>query len=183
MKKQSAWLNTSIARGVLAIGLGALAIGVQLAMAGQPSVIAGRAEAVAGEALHVDERYIRLDGIDAPEFSQTCLDRAGSRRAMGRLAARRLGEMVAGHEVSCRLSRGHSGQGVLVATCAANGEDLAGALIDEGLAWPISSTGGYAERARAAARTGAGVWPMTCRAPADWRADPGIFMGLRPTTD
>lgn len=177
------WSWSSIGRGALAIGLGALAIGMQFALAGPAREISGRAEAIEGDSLHVNGAYIRIDGIDAPAFAQICTDARGERHEPGRLATQRLAALVADLEVSCRLAPGHVGQGVLIASCSAGGEDLAERLVDEGLVWPVSSAGDDAEHARGAQTARRGVWAITCRTLSDWRATPSEIMGPRATTD
>ncbi len=172
-----------VGRAGLAAALGATAIGFQLALSGPPPTIEGRAEAISGDGLSIEGRYIRLEGADAPEFSQTCTDTAGVQHAAGRLARERLAELIQAAAVSCRLARGHVGEGVLVAACSANGVDLVGALVDEGLAVATSSLSDYAERAAQARHAGLGVWGMNCRTPEAWRSTPGGYFGWRDTTD
>ena len=143
MRLPFGWTLDDCGRGALAIALGAAAIGAQFVLAGPPREITGRAEAISGDSLLIEDAYMRLDGVDAPAFAQTCLDARGVRHEVGRIAAARLAQLVYPGDVSCRSSPGHAGQGVFVAACAAGGEDLGGRIIAEGWAWPVSSTGGY----------------------------------------
>jgi endonuclease YncB( thermonuclease family) len=72
MNAPSGWKWITIGRTALAIGLGSLALGLQFARAVEPNNIRGHAAVISGDALNIGEHYIRLDGIDAPAFSQTC---------------------------------------------------------------------------------------------------------------
>ena len=139
-----------------------LRLGAQFALAGPPHEITGRAEAISGDSLLIEDAYIRLEGLDASAVAQTCLDAHGVRHEVGCLAAARLAQLVYPGDVSCRSSPGHAGQGVLVAGCAVGGEDLGGRIIDEGWAWPVSSSGNYFKRARRARAEARGVWAMDC---------------------
>lgn len=173
---------SGVVRVALAFGLGALALGLAFATADPAASIEGRAEVVSGGALHIDGRYLRLEGIVAPAHAQTCQGQNGQSVEIGRAAATRLRQLLSASAVSCEVSRWHEGEGVLVGTCAAGATDVAGLLIDEGLAWPVSSVGDYADRARRAERARRGLWAMSCRSGDAWRVDAGGFFGHRSKT-
>jgi len=67
----------------------------------QPPVV-GQAWIVDGDSLRIAGRSIRLDGIDAPEWDQTCVDPGGQAWRCGRAASRALRERIGGRTVSCR---------------------------------------------------------------------------------
>lgn len=50
---------------------------------------------------------VRLHGIDAPEWSQTCLTRTGDKFMCGRKAAEVLNGIISGHSVDCPSGRMH----------------------------------------------------------------------------
>ena len=54
-----------------------------------------------GDSLEVDGVRVRLDGIDAPEFLQTCEDKNGADYECGQEALQYLQELIADKEVRC----------------------------------------------------------------------------------
>jgi endonuclease YncB( thermonuclease family) len=130
----------------------------------QGEVIAGPARVIDGDSLAVAGTEIRLFGIDAPEFLQTCV-RAGRAWPCGREAADALRLAAAGREVVCR-SRDRDRYGRTVAICQAGGVDLGAAMIKGGLAVAYGSYGADEREARAARR---GIWSSSFDAPAAWR--------------
>ncbi|HET9904197.1 MAG TPA: thermonuclease family protein [Xanthobacteraceae bacterium] len=128
-------------------------------------VITGAARAIDGDSLWVGEREIRLFGIDAPEFRQTC-ERAGRSWACGREAAETLRAAIAGRQVECR-ARDRDRYGRIVAVCSAGGVDLGAAMVKSGLA---TSYGAYAADEREARDARRGLWSSRFERPADWRA-------------
>ena len=65
----------------------------------QPT-ITGLAQAKDGDSLTVGSREVRLFGIDAPEWDQSCT-KAGKPWACGQAAAGQLGKLVTGRPVRC----------------------------------------------------------------------------------
>src|SRR5215204_2003779 len=63
-------------------------------------LVSGMGHAKDGDSLTVGEREIRLFGIDAPEFDQTCL-RDGLRWSCGAEAANQLSALVTGKTIRC----------------------------------------------------------------------------------
>lgn len=94
----------------------------------------GDARVVDGDTLAFGETRVRLWGIDAPE----------SGTAAGRLATGALRRFIRGYAVKC-VARDHDRYGRIVGQCFARGVDLAGWLVDNGLArdWPKYSNGYY----------------------------------------
>ena len=62
---------------------------------GKPRIIDGDTVEIAGE-------RIRLNGIDAPEAKQTCLDEAGKRWRCGQEATFALLNLVGNHWITCK---------------------------------------------------------------------------------
>src|SRR5688500_1831272 len=60
----------------------------------------GIGKAIDGDSLLVGNREVRLFGIDAPEFSQTC-KRAGQDWPCGSQSADQLSKLVTGKDVRC----------------------------------------------------------------------------------
>src|SRR4051794_9155643 len=67
-------------------------------------VVTGQAHAIDGDSLRVDGRELRLIGIDAPEYRQTCR-RAGQDEPCGLQARDRLAALLRGGGVSCSITR------------------------------------------------------------------------------
>ena len=70
--------------------------------AGPIAPITGRAWVVDGDTIHITGIPIRLDGIDAPEKTQACIDADGRRWPCGQAATRRLRERIGGRRVTCK---------------------------------------------------------------------------------
>lgn len=131
----------------------------------------GPARAVDGDTLEIVGQRVRLSGIDAPEFGQTC----GTDVAIwpcGAEARTHLASLVRGKIVTCRGNR-HDGYGRLVAICSVGqGEgaiDLAADMVTSGLAVAASGRGYKTLQSEAQAR-GRGIWSGPFQRPADWRA-------------
>ena len=55
-----------------------------------------------GDSLFLGNKEIRLEGIDAPEYHQSCYDKEGKAYPCGKLAYQALNELVSGKKVRCR---------------------------------------------------------------------------------
>jgi endonuclease YncB( thermonuclease family) len=62
----------------------------------------GNATAVDGDSLRMGKTEIRLHGIDAPEYRQTCNDGARKSYQCGKLAREELAKLIRGQIISCR---------------------------------------------------------------------------------
>ena len=63
--------------------------------------VAGRASVIDGDTIEIRGIRIRLEGIDAPESAQWCMDGAGRDYRCGRRAAFHLDDMLRGKVVTC----------------------------------------------------------------------------------
>lgn len=127
--------------------------------------IAGRARVLDGDSLVVKGTEIRLYGIDAPEYRQTC-ERGGERWPCGVEAAQALRTMASGREVSCR-AREQDRYGRTVAVCHAAGLDLGNAMVRGGYA---IAYGAYERDEQEARRARRGIWSSSFEPPAAFRA-------------
>lgn len=131
--------------------------------------VSGTARAADGDSLDFGGIAVRLHGIDAPELAQSC-QRSGATWACGKDAAAKLASLVAGRQVSC-VQKDIDDYGRSVAACRAGETDLAGAMIDAGLAVALPHFTDRYVAAEARAREGRrGLWAGTFQMPADYRA-------------
>jgi endonuclease YncB( thermonuclease family) len=125
----------------------------------------GQARALDGDSLRLGAIEIRLYGIDAPEYRQTCI-RDGRPWACGIEAANALRALVAGREVTCR-PRAQDRFRRTVAVCYVGNVDLGRAMVRDGLAVAYGAYEAEEQEARAARR---GLWSSSFERPAEWRA-------------
>ena len=131
--------------------------------------ISGVARIVDGDTLAIGDIKIRLEGIDAPETDQVCLDAAAAKWACGVVARDRLIAHINGRPIECRPT-GTDRYGRTLAVCSVAGDDLNAWMVHEGwaLAFVRYSTAYVKEeeKAHAAQR---GLWRGAFIAPWDWR--------------
>ena len=133
------------------------------------SVILGFAEVVDGDTLVVNGAKIRLNGVDAPETDQTCLDGRAQSYTCGLVARDRLAAKIAGRSVSCSVTGVDAFQRSL-ATCTVSGEDLQRWLVQQGLALSFQRySHQYDADEQKARQQRVGLWDGSFVAPWDWR--------------
>jgi endonuclease YncB( thermonuclease family) len=122
-----------------------------------------------GDTLTINGIRIRLEGIDAPETDQVCLDTKGTRWTCGIEARDRLKEYVAGRQVSC-VDKGTDRYNRTLAVCSLEGADLNRWLVREGLALAYAQYSRVYSDSEAEARNALrGLWSGAFVAPWDWR--------------
>ena len=67
----------------------------------QAQDLSGVPRVVDGDTLAIGATKIRLEGVDAPETDQICLNSSGDRWVCGIEARERLAAHIAGREISC----------------------------------------------------------------------------------
>lgn len=132
-----------------------------------PPPLSGHGRAGDGDSFRLGEDRVRLLGLDAPELTQDCTDKAGRDWACGRMARDRLAGLLAAGPAHCR-PEGIDQYERLLATCSVAGNDLGETLVSEGLA---VSSGRYWTQEAAARRDRLGIWAGDFEAPRDWRDD------------
>lgn len=150
----------------LQISLFLAALGIAGAMVARLPVeeAAGGGTAIDGDSLRVDGREIRLKGIDAPEYDQTCQAAQGV-VACGRDARRALAELLGRGRVLCRIA-GRDRYRRDLAYCRVGDADLNALMVRNGHA---VAYGGYEAEQREAKAARRGLWSTTFDAPAAWR--------------
>ena len=157
-------------RSLLVI-LGGLAIIAYLQFADAPfrldgAPLTGRVERVSdGDTIDIAGQRIRLLGIDAPEWNQTCRTASGGPWDCGKTAAARMRELTRDRTLSCR-PEGHDRYGRLLAVCRDAKLDIAETLVADGLATATDRYLGAEGQARRARR---GLWQGQFDTPAEWR--------------
>lgn len=161
--------------GGVALGTGLRRAALALVLAALPAAadeVSGAARVIDGDTLAIGATKVRLLGIDAPESRQRC-GCSGAEWACGEIAAARL-TALAGAAVRCSGDE-HDRYGRLIATCSADGVDLGGRMVADGLAWAYVhfSELYVADETRARSRR-VGLWGGAAEAPWDFRADGGF---------
>jgi endonuclease YncB( thermonuclease family) len=119
--------------------------------------------------LTVDGTVYRLEGIDALELEQHCLDDGGV-YPCGRYAAEALQELIASRPVSCRdLGRDPEYPRQRIGRCTVGGIDLQHWLVKEGWALNAGSFGRFEDAEREARERPLSIWRGCFVAPSDFR--------------
>lgn len=127
------------------------------------------ARIVDADSVYVAGQKIRLEGVDAPETDQKCLNAAGADENCGLTAKRRLEEFANGREWQCQ-AHGHDVYGRNLGTCMVGGTDIGRWLVRNGwaLAFVRYSKAYVAEEIQAREQK-LGLWAGAFVAPWDWR--------------
>lgn len=126
--------------------------------------ISGTAYALDGDSLSIDERDIRLVGIDAPELFQEC-QRGGGAYPCGRVARDRLAQVVRGNTVRCRIVA-IDRYGRALGECHVGDDFINQRMVAEG--WAVAYRRFEAEEAEAR-RQRKGIWAGRFELPQHWR--------------
>lgn len=131
--------------------------------------ISGPLEVLDGDTLSVGPAQIRLSGIDAPEKGQRCALSGGSEWNYGRSSTRFMIDLTATGTLTCQ-PEGSDPYGRIVASCSVDGVDLAGAMIDAGLAWAFTQySDRYVQRETIARNAGIGVFQAETQTAQEYR--------------
>lgn len=118
-----------------------------------------------GDTLRFGKERVRLWGIDAPEIHQRCKDRW----LAGIEAARKMRELVKGHEVTCE-NRGHDRYGRMIGLCRADGVDIQAAMVRAGMAWAfVRYSRDYVREEEQAKADRLGIFAHGCEPAWEWR--------------
>ena len=130
--------------------------------------ISGAGHAIDGDSLRVGDTEVRLYGVDAPEFTQSC-QRDGRAWSCGSDAAHQLSKLVDGKHVSCS-SMGADTFGRTLARCRVGEIDLNRTVVASGfaLAYRRYSTD-YVSAEESAKLARRGIWAGTFELPSEVR--------------
>lgn len=128
----------------------------------------GRAHVIDGDSLYVGHAEVRLFGIDSPEYEQRCELADGGSWACDEAATSLLKRLAQDRTIACK-SEGLDRHDRMIATCWADGVDLGGQLVADGLSWAYRQYSmryvRIEDRARAAGR---GIWRDGSRPSPPW---------------
>lgn len=130
--------------------------------------VVGEAKALDGDSLTVSGRQVRLFGMDAPEFDQTC-QKDGQSWACGEASKEQLSGLVAGQRVECQ-GQGVDQHGRVLAVCFAGGFELNRAMVEQGWALAYREfSDDYVAAELQAKRSGLGIWSSEFVMPWNYR--------------
>jgi endonuclease YncB( thermonuclease family) len=136
----------------------------------QVTVTPGTIEVIDGDSFRRGKDEIRLNGIDAPEYRQTCHNENGREWNCGREAAHALRNLVSGRTVDCTgLDADRYGR--LVSRCTVGNVVLNSEMVR--LGWAVAYTRHdtlYVREEEEARHDRRGIWRGTFDRPEDWRA-------------
>jgi endonuclease YncB( thermonuclease family) len=122
-----------------------------------------------GDTISIAGTKIRLEGIDAPETDQLCLNPDGAKWTCGIEARNRLSARVSGHQIKCRLD-GVDRYGRSLGVCYVDGVDLNAWMVREGWALAyVHYSRTYVTAESEAHANPRGLWRGAFIAPWDWR--------------
>ncbi len=119
-----------------------------------------------GDSLRVGATEIRLRGIDAPEFLQTCRDKHGTEYQCGKQAADVLRQLIGAGNISCRSFETDRYERS-VAVCKNGGLELNAEMVR--LGWAVNYDFSYAQLEGEARRAKRGIWAGSFEMPQDYR--------------
>lgn len=125
--------------------------------------------AVDGDSFKAGDVEVRLHGIDAPEYRQTCKGRDGKDMACGKLARDQLSQLIRGRNITCKtLERDRYGRQVSV--CRDGTLDINGEMVR--LGWAIAyrkHSLAYVSAEAEARKAKRGIWQGSFEAPETYR--------------
>ncbi len=133
--------------------------------------ITGVASVIDGDTIEIHGTRIRLNGVDAPESRQMCLDASGQEYRCGQKAAFALADLLDQHRPTSCIEVDRDRYGRSVAVCTAGDIDVAEWMVRNGhaLDWPQYSGGAYSGAQEAAQAERRGMWAGMFARPWEWR--------------
>ena len=149
--------------------ISAVALILALPSASFANPIEGTAEVIDGDSLRIGGAEVRLFGVDAPEFSQTC-DSGGAPVACGAMAKEALEGLIGSSTLLC-VAQDTDQYGRTVARCQTSGVDVGAALVASGWATAFRRySDDYVPAETRARNARAGIWQWEFQLPEDYRA-------------
>jgi endonuclease YncB( thermonuclease family) len=146
-----------------------VAVLLALQLSGMVDVAPGNVVVIDGDSLREGNTEIRLYGIDAPEYRQTCLDASKLEYPCGKRAAEALRNLVHGTEVKCQ-SMEKDRYGRSVSTCHAGTLVINREMVAQGWAVAFIQYGAdYVLVEKQARQAKRGLWAGQFEEPALYR--------------
>jgi endonuclease YncB( thermonuclease family) len=155
------WLIKQLAMWTL---LALMAVAAAFLLRDEAGEKAGVAVVNDGDSITMNGERMRLSGIDALEFNQTC-KRHGETRACGREAARVLRRLIGDRTIFCRHVERDRYERLLV-KCDVDGQSVNRQMVLQG--WAVAYGDFHAEERQARANK-RGLWAGSFELPSDWR--------------
>ena len=131
--------------------------------------LAGVPRIVDGDTLVINNTKVRLEGIDAPETDQLCLDAEGKKWDCGISARNLLDKRIGGRSVNC-ADKGQDRYGRTLAICYVGAVDVNAWMVREGLALAyIQYSNAYIREEAESRAARRGMWAGAFIAPWQWR--------------
>jgi endonuclease YncB( thermonuclease family) len=135
----------------------------------QAADLSGVPRIVDGDTLAIGATKVRLEGIDAPETDQVCLNANGIRWTCGIDARDQLAAHIVGRDIDCS-SHGVDAYRRTLAICYLAGEDLNAWMVQQGWALAyVQYSSAYRQVEEDARANQRGLWQGAFIAPWDWR--------------
>jgi endonuclease YncB( thermonuclease family) len=129
----------------------------------------GAAVVADGDSIEISGARIRLQGIDAPELDQTCIDAEGRPWTCGSKAAQELRAHIRDRQLTCKPTGADRYQRALAICALPDGSEINAWMVRQGWAVASGHAGSYQfeqDEARAARR---GLWAGRFDWPWEWR--------------
>ncbi|EAQ34811.1 nuclease (SNase-like) [Nitrobacter sp. Nb-311A] len=140
------------------------------AVAVRAETILGEAHIVDGDTVEIGEKKIRLNGLDAPETDQLCLDAKGKKWACGVASRDALAAFSKTRPWSCDVS-GNDRYDRFLASCSIAGQNINQWMVRHGWALAfVKYSDRYVAEETKARDTQAGLWSGAFIAPWGWRS-------------
>ncbi|MDQ8727989.1 thermonuclease family protein [Bradyrhizobium sp. LHD-71] len=133
------------------------------------TALVGKAWVIDGDTVILSGTHIRLEGIDAPETGQTCLDAAEKSWNCGQAATRELRRYIRGRELTCEPRSKDRYHRVLAVCSLPDGSQINPWMVRQG--WALSSgfVKTYASEETEAENAKRGLWAGSFEPPWEWR--------------
>ena len=169
-------VKRAVARQLAGLALAGLLVtplvgfGTGQSSAQKGEVYQGEATIVDGDTIALGSTRIRLEGIDAPETTQTCGRRLIGHWRCGEEASRQLVRLIANRAVRC-TDAGLDKYGRVLGRCSAGNTDLNAEMVRTGYAWAfVRYSRSYVAVEAEARRARAGIWQGEAMPAWDFRA-------------
>lgn len=154
----------------IALLVGALIVyGYKRWNAPPPNAIVGKAWVIDGDTIGISGTHIRLEGIDAPESTQSCTDADGKPWSCGTRATRELRNYIRGREVTCEEKALDRYKRVLAICKLPDGSDINAWMVRQGWAIAYGFAKTYQSEQDESEQAKRGIWSGTFMPPSEWR--------------